>query len=550
MTRRFDSKGVIAIIAAIALPVILLLASGTMDMGRAYVVKQRLQTAVDAAALVAQINAANATPETACQSVAAMNLALNANITSNGFLSTSTPTLVSCNYDSTAKKIVVTANISLNKTWGFAPSTVTATGYATLNNTNSNASEWIALYCYGDTAISSASSCASYGNLNVNQSSTSGATVSVTGPVCQSSINKGQLGSDCQTFNNRDSGLYINTNANLSGSTVDTSGNSCAQCNQAYFSGEGNINYGNTVITDLSLFFDNPFTLNANTSLTIGKNASFCYNGMSAQDATINVVNGGALGCVGYQDPHIDINGNSPGLVVSGNSSLYGRYISINNSSAVISDSTVTLTMNGNSFILHASNASVTNSTFNVGGAVALSSASMDLNNTHSNFSTINSGNAKITIENSSILTIPNSTSQLNNMEFDTYSGSTVNFNNYTTIDSSQINVDGCNSITNFNSDTMMTNTKVLATNGATFKLTANTNDSNIVGLTLNSTGKSSIIIQNINSWHTGHSIQGTVDGAGSYIILSTDSHADQEIQNLKNDVQIKVKNGGTLTIQ
>ena len=134
MKRRFDSKGVIAIIAAIALPVVLLLASGSMDMGRAYIVKQRLQTAVDAAALVAQVNATNATPETACQSTDAMNAALLANITSNGFLSTSTPTLISCNYDSTAKKIVVTANINLNKTLGFAPSTVTATGYASLDD--------------------------------------------------------------------------------------------------------------------------------------------------------------------------------------------------------------------------------------------------------------------------------------------------------------------------------------------------------------------------------------------------------------------------------
>lgn len=549
MIRRFDSKGVIAIIAAIALPVILLLASGTMDMGRAYVVKQRLQTAVDAAALVAQVNAANATPETACQSVDAMNLALNANITSNGFLSTSTPTLVSCNYDSTAKKIVVTANVSLNKTLGFAPSTVTATGYATLNNTNSNASEWIALYCYGDTAISSASSCAYYGNLNVNQSSTSGTTVSVTGPVCQSSIKNGQLGSDCQTFNNKDSGFYINTNANLSGSTVDTSGNSCAQCNKAYFDSAGSISYGNTVVTDLSLYFDSPtFTLQSGTSLTVGKNASFCDNGISAVDATIYVVDGGTLGCQGFQDPHIDINGNSPGLVVSGGSTLYGRYVSINNSSAAISDSTVTLSQNGNSFTLNTASATVTNSTFNLGSPVSLNSATLELNNTQSTLSTILSSSAKIIIENSSNVTAPNATSTFNSTELDVKSGSTLNVNAYTTINSSSINSDGSNTVTNFNGDTSLNNVTINSTNGASFFLSSN--NQNINGLTLNSSGKSSIVIQKINPWMVGNTITGTVDGAGSSIVLSTLDHSDQQIQVLKNNVNITVTNGGTLTIK
>lgn len=142
MARRFDSKGVIAIIAAIALPVLLVLASGAIDLGRSYVVKQRLQTGVDAAALVAQVNAANATPETACQSTDAMNAVLNSNITSNGFLSTSTPTLVSCSYDSATKKIMVTGTVNLKKTIGFAPSSISATGYASIDD-DQDTSPWM-----------------------------------------------------------------------------------------------------------------------------------------------------------------------------------------------------------------------------------------------------------------------------------------------------------------------------------------------------------------------------------------------------------------------
>lgn len=549
MIRRIDSKGVIAIIAAITLPVLLLLASAALDIGRAYVVKQRMQTAVDAAALVAQVNAASATPETACQSVDTMNSALTANITSNGFLSTSTPTLVSCNYDSTTKKIVVSATVTLNKTIGFAPSSITATGYATLDNTNSNASQWIALYCYGSTAVTSASQCAYYGNLSVDQSSSSGSTVSVTGPVCQSTIKNGQLGSDCESFNNKDSQFNINTNAILSGSTVDTSGNSCTNCNQAFFDSTGSITYGNTIVTNLSLYFNGgPFTLSSGTTLTVGQNGRFCDNGVQTTNATINVVNGGVLGCQGVQDPHLTINGNAPGLVVSGGSSVYERFISINSSSASITDSTVTLSQGGNDFTLNSSSASVINSTFNIGSPLVLNSATIDFNNTQSSLSVITSNNAKFIAENASSITVPNSSSNINATEMDFSGASTFNSNNYTVINSSSINVDGTNTVTNFNGDTNISNSTVTVTNGGSFSLSSN--GQSVSGLTLNASGKSTIVINNLNAYTVSNKIGGTVDGSGSSIVFNLSDHSSGSVQTLKNNLGITVQNGGTLTIQ
>ncbi|MFT8418078.1 MAG: pilus assembly protein TadG-related protein [Acetobacter sp.] len=548
MIRRIDSKGVIAVVAAIALPVLLLLASGALDLGRAYIIKQRLQTAVDSAALVAQVNAAQATPETACQSVDTMNAALTANITSNGFLSTSTPTLVSCHYDDTTKKIVVTATININKTIGFAPPSVTATGYADLENTNTNASEWIALYCYGSTAITSSSQCVGYANLSVDQSSSSGTTVSVTGPVCQSSIKNNSLGSDCESFNNKDSQFLINTNANLSGSTVDTSGNTCSQCNKAYFDSAGSINYGTTVVTDLYLYFSSPtFQLKSGTALTVGQNGHFCDNGINANGATINVINGGVLGCQGYQDPHIDINGNAPGLIVSGGSSLYERYININNSSASISDSTVTLSQGGNSFTLNSSSASVINSTFNIGSPLVLNSATLDLNNTQSSLSYIQSNNAKFIVEKGSKVTVPNATSNINSTEMDFSGASTFNLNNYTVINSSSISVDGANTVTNFNGDTSINNLAVTATNGGAFSLSSN--NQGISGLTLNASGKSTIVINNVNAYQINNAIGGVVNGTGSSIVINLLDHSAGSLQTAQNKIAIAVQNGGTLTV-
>lgn len=549
MARRFDSKGVIALIAAIALPVLLIMASAAIDLGRAYVVKQRLQTGVDAAALVTQVNAANATPETACQAVDTLNAVLTANLTSNAFLGTTAPTLVQCAYDATTKKIVVTGNVSLTKTIGFAPTSVVATGYATLDNTNSNASQWIALYCYGSTAVTSSSQCVGYTSLLVNASSSSGSTVSVTGPVCQSTIKNGQLGSDCQTFNNKDSSFSINTNANLSGSTVDTSGNSCAQCSQASFDQSGSINYGNTVVTNLTLYFNSPtFQLSSGTSLTIGKNASFCDNGVSATNATINVVDGGTLGCNGFQDPHYDINGNSPGLVVSGGSTLYGRYLNLNSSSASISDSTVTLSYGGNAFTLNSSIATITNSTFNIGSPAMLNSATMDINQTQSMLSVIQSNNAKLTIENASNVTVPNPYSSFNSTELDVSGASTLNISQYTSVSSSKINVDGTNSILNFNGDTNLNNVTINATNGGAFSLSSN--GQSINGLTLNATGNGTITIKNLNPYTVSNTIGGIVDGAGSTIIFKTLDGSASSIQTLKNKIGITVQNGGVLILQ
>ena len=52
MSLRKDRKGVVAILLAITLPALLLIMAIGIDLSRVYVVKQRLQTAVDAATTV------------------------------------------------------------------------------------------------------------------------------------------------------------------------------------------------------------------------------------------------------------------------------------------------------------------------------------------------------------------------------------------------------------------------------------------------------------------------------------------------------------------
>lgn len=356
MKRRFDSKGVIAIIAAIALPVVLLLASGSMDMGRAYIVKQRLQTAVDAAALVAQVNAANATPETACQSTDTMNAALLANITSNGFLSTSTPTLVDCNYDSTTKKIAVTGTITLNKTFGFAPSSVTATGYATIGD-DQDTSPWMYQFKTQN------SECHYTGYLQTLSLTSSDKALIMSGPVqnnCAStdwtnttSIVPGGGGTSITTFNvtgnvtmNGTQGaslchtsyyLCVNNDFYIQGNVID---------NIPIFSGKIHITSGTTLSSTLSspeILHVTGGEITGDSSLPVtlsNLNINTNNTSISMTKGTLNIENGTTINYGNYPNIPAISTGNGPATVnLSGQSSVTGIFDASGSLTFNVSDS-------------------------------------------------------------------------------------------------------------------------------------------------------------------------------------------------------------------
>ncbi len=545
MVRRIDSKGVIAIIAAIALPVLLVLASGAIDLGRTYVVKQRLQTGVDAAALVAQVNATNATPETACQSTGTMSAALNANLTSNGFLGTAPPTLVSCTYDATAQKIVVTATVNVNNTIGFTPAVVTATGYATLNTTQSNASQWIALYCYGNTNISSKSSCQGYSSLTIDQPASSSAAVSVTGPVCQSSIQSNQtLGTDCETYNS-DPALYVNTSANLSGSTVNTTGASCPQCNKAYFDQNAIISSGTTTVTNLGLYFsgggNSSFTLDPGSSLVVGQDGLICDNGFTANNASITVTSGGTLGCQNWQSSHIEID-NSSSLNVSSGSTIYEREMIINGSSATISDSTATVT---DQATVNSSSIAFINSTLSIKNYFSPVSSSVSFSNTIAQISGFgpNTSQDAITIASGSQLTFGSTNTTLQSLSITESGSSSLTFNAYTTVNNAKITVTS-NSTVNFNGQTPLQNVTIDVEGGSTVVFQ---NASSLSGVQFTISGGSTVILKNINPWTTS-GVSGQVSDTGSTITFVTSSGSGLDV--LKQNVQISQQNGGKLIMQ
>lgn len=445
MIRRIDSKGVIAVIAAVILPVLLLLASGGFDIGRAYVVKQRLQTAVDAAALVAQVNAANATPETACQSTSTMNAALLANLTSNGFLSISTPTIVNCNYDATTKKIAVTGTVNLNKTLGFAPSSVTATGYATIGD-DQDTSPWMYQFKTQN------SNCQYNGYLQTLSLTSSDKALIMSGPVqnnCHStdwtnttSIVPGGGGTSITTFNVTGN---VTMNGTQGASLCHTSYYLCAN-NDFYiqgnvidnipiFSGKIHITSGTTLSSTLSSpeilqVTGGEITGDSSLPVTLSNlniNTNNTYINMAS--GTLNIENGTTINYGNYPNIPVLSTGNGPATVnLSGQSSVVGIFDASGSLTFNISDSS---SFQGNiifpqSPIINLSNKSsvmLYNS-----GTTSVYNMKLSIDNSKWTYENVNAGwpiyNGTITLSNSAKMT----SAPQNNVRATLSGGSTMNF--------------------------------------------------------------------------------------------------------------------------
>ncbi|CEF54156.1 TadE/TadG family type IV pilus assembly protein [Acetobacter ghanensis] len=600
MTRRMDSKGVIAVIAAFAIPTLLLLVCGAVDLTRIYIVKQRAQAGVDAAALV--IGSEGSADEPAkgqadAEKIFWSNFNPSGTSQTSGVLNSSVVTMNVGDYNSSTKQVPVTVTVSVPLIFSMlqksGATTITAVGYATFDQQTGSGRGWMALLCYKTSDASPPTQCQanypSYAALQVVPSSTD--PVIVDGPVCYSDKSySGELGTACLSTSSivNQSSLTLSTNATLTAQSTDTNGNSCSNCDSVQLDGGFTVkagtttitgmnvdNHGSTSVTNSTLTVENSGTYHSSGALTFSNaafnglsnevtkvdsqttltnstlaldNGQYCDNGITATNATISATNGGSLGCSSnpQSSPWSIQNGSK--MLLSSGASLYirgGSNFTVDASSFDINDSLVNIGVNAGVNLNVNDQSTLTienNSTLYVYNYLVIQGGSSFT----SSASTISASG--LTLSNSGTLNLGNSTSFTVTGQTNTAISSALNISGassatisgYAPISSGAvITVTGSNSSLVFNGQTPISNTTINVTNGASVTFNNAQSMSNVV---LNVSGGGSATFKNVNGY-TVSGITGTVNGSQSAINFAVSS------QKGSLNTNITSQNGGVLSI-
>ncbi|MGG6430553.1 pilus assembly protein TadG-related protein [Acetobacter ghanensis] len=600
MTRRMDSKGVIAVIAALAIPTLLLLVCGSVDLTRIYIVKQRAQAGVDAAALV--IGAEGSADEPAkgqadAEKIFWSNFNSSSTSQTSGVLNSSVVTMNVGDYNSTTKQVPVTVTVSVPLIFSMlqksGATTITAVGYATFNQQTGSGRGWMALLCYKTSDASPPTKCQanypSYAALQVVPSSTD--PVIIDGPVCYSDKSySGELGTACLSTSSivNQPSLTLSTNATLTAQSTDTNGNSCANCDSVQLDGGFTVTAGTTTITGMNV--DNhgsTFVLNStltvenagtyhssgglifntaafnglsnevtkvddetlltDSTLTLNSNGQYCDNGINAVDSTITATNGASLGCASNpQSSPWSLNNSQ--MLLSSDASLYirgGSTFTVVASTFDINDSLVNIGVNAgvNLNVMGQSTLTIENdSTLYVSNYLDIQGSSTFT----SSASTISASGLQLNtggvlnLGNSTKFTVTGQTNTAITSALNISGASSATISGYAPIfTGAVITVTGSNSSLVFNGQTPLSNATINVTNGASVTFNNAQSMSNVV---LNVSGGGSATFKNVNGY-TVSGITGTVNGSQSAINFAVSSQRGSLNTNIASE------NGGVLSI-
>ncbi|QEO17618.1 TadE/TadG family type IV pilus assembly protein [Acetobacter vaccinii] len=148
-----DRKGVVAILLAITLPALLLIMAIGIDLSRVYVVKQRLQTAVDAATTAVGLEGSLDDPTAGAADADKLfwtNFTPSSGQSGSGVLDSTSTGITIGGVDEQRKRVPVSASAIVPLVFGSLlhrdSITVGATGYATFAGTTTQSSLWTGLF--------------------------------------------------------------------------------------------------------------------------------------------------------------------------------------------------------------------------------------------------------------------------------------------------------------------------------------------------------------------------------------------------------------------
>lgn len=602
MIRRMDSKGVIAIIAAFAIPTMLLLIGGAVDLTRIYIVKQRAQTGVDAAALVIGAEGTSDDPSKGkadAEKIFWNNFKPGSTLENTGVLDSTIVTMDIGDYNASTKQVPVTVTVSIPLLFSIlqksGAATISAVGYANFDKQSGTGRGWMALFCYTTSDASPPTACQSQNNpgyaaLHVVPSSTN--PVIIDGPVCYSDKSySGELGTACLSSSaivNQPS-LTLTTNATLTAQNTDTDGNSCSHCDTVLFDGGFNVNAGTTTITAMNIdnhgstsitnstltveenatyssssavtlsnaayngLTNGAATVHDNTTLTnstlsLDSNAQYCDNGITASNSSVTATNGSSLGCTSNSEWQGWTIQDSSKLLLSSSASLYirgGDALTLDASTFDINSSLANIGVSAGVNLKVNDNSIVTienSSTLYVYNYLVIQGGS-SFTSSSSNISVsglqLNSpGTLNLGHATTFVVTGKSGNNNISD-KLNISGGSTATIAGYTPISGATINVTDTNSSLAFSGQTDISNSTINVSNGGIVTFNNATSFRSVV---INVSSGGSVIFKNVNGYNAS-GISGIVNGSQSSVTFSVSS------QNGSLHTNLTSQNGGVISV-